>query len=255
MRIWVTRAQPGAAATAERLKALGHDPLVGPLLFVRDVASPPPPPFAALAFTSANGAAAFARRDPERDKPVFTVGDATAAAARAAGYRDVRSADGDVEALAALILSQPPLQGMVLHACAAEPAGDLVGALKTAGQPAERLTVYETALAQTLPAGALDAEAVLVHSPRAAEALATLTPSGALSAMGAYVLSPACAEPLAGLGFRAMVVADRPHEASLLAMLPVAETPRPRKGLGALFWVMIAVAALCAATGALSLLG
>ena len=34
-RIWVTRAQPGADATAERVRALGHDALVAPLLAVR----------------------------------------------------------------------------------------------------------------------------------------------------------------------------------------------------------------------------
>ena len=248
MRIWVTRAEPGAARTSARLKALGHQPLVGPLLFVRDVESASPPPFAALAFTSANGAAAFARRDPERGKPVFTVGDTTALAARQAGYSDVRSADGDVEALAELILSESPLPGLVLHACAAEPAGDLVGALKAGGQKAERLTVYEAALADALPEGALDAEAVLVHSPRAGEALAALVPPGSVGAMAAYVLSPSCTEPLAGLGFRSVAVAETPHEASLLALLPTKNAPKPR-GLGALFWLMLVVVAVCVATG------
>jgi uroporphyrinogen-III synthase len=248
MKIWVTRAEPGATATADRLKALGHEPLVGPLLVVRDVDGAPPTAFAALAFTSANGAAAFARRDPRRNIPVFTVGDATAAAARAAGYTDVRSADGDVEALAALILSQAPLGGILLHACAAAPAGDLVGALQAGGQAAIRLTVYETALAQALPSVAMQADAVLVHSPRAGEALAALAPPGAMSGMAAYGLSPSCTEPLAALGFRSLAVAQSPHEASLLALLPKAETPRP-KGLGVLFWLIIAVAVLAVVTG------
>ncbi|HUH09275.1 MAG TPA: hypothetical protein VLZ73_01880, partial [Brevundimonas sp.] len=31
-RVWVTRAEPGAARTAERLTALGFDPVVVPLL-------------------------------------------------------------------------------------------------------------------------------------------------------------------------------------------------------------------------------
>jgi uroporphyrinogen-III synthase len=46
----------------------------------------------------------------------------------------VVSADGDVEALAALILSQAArLGGAVLHPCALEPAGDLVSPLVAAG--------------------------------------------------------------------------------------------------------------------------
>ncbi len=39
-RIWVTRAEPGAEATAARLRALGHAPLVASLLGVRLL--PPP---------------------------------------------------------------------------------------------------------------------------------------------------------------------------------------------------------------------
>jgi hypothetical protein len=100
---------------------------------------------AALAFTSVNGVAAFARLHGDRDRPVFAVGDRTARAAREAGFADVASADGDVEALAALILGQAArLDGAVLHPCALEPAGDLVSPLVAAGLSARRLAVYET---------------------------------------------------------------------------------------------------------------
>jgi uroporphyrinogen-III synthase len=230
VKVWITRAEPGASATAERLKALGHQPLVGPLLTVRDVDSGPPPAFAALAFTSGNGVAAFARRSDVRDAPVFTVGDATARAAEKAGYTDVHSADGDVEALTRLILAAPRPSGLILHPCAAEPAGDLVGALTAEGLNAQRLTVYETALAAALPEAATQAEAALFHSPRAGEALAALVQPGSMGLMAAYVLSPSCTEPLAELGFRSMAVAETPHEASLLALLPSPPPPK-RRGL------------------------
>ena len=35
LRVWITRAQPGADATAERVRALGHEAVVAPLLAVR----------------------------------------------------------------------------------------------------------------------------------------------------------------------------------------------------------------------------
>ena len=57
-------------------------------------------PFAALAFTSVNGVAAFAALTPRRDRPVFAVGDATAQAAHDAGFADVLSASGDLRDLA-----------------------------------------------------------------------------------------------------------------------------------------------------------
>ncbi|MDB5446123.1 MAG: hemD, partial [Phenylobacterium sp.] len=34
-KIWITRAQPGADATAERVRGMGHQALVAPLLAVR----------------------------------------------------------------------------------------------------------------------------------------------------------------------------------------------------------------------------
>jgi len=102
--IWITRARPGAEVTARRVEALGFTALVDPLLEIRfleptvDLAG-----IAALAFTSANGVEAFARLSAARDLPVFAVGEATARAARSMGFAEPVSADGDVEALAALI--------------------------------------------------------------------------------------------------------------------------------------------------------
>ena len=39
LRIWVTRTQPGANATAARLTAMGHAPLVQPVLKARPIAN------------------------------------------------------------------------------------------------------------------------------------------------------------------------------------------------------------------------
>ena len=71
--IWITRAEPGAAATAERVRQLGHRPLVAPLLEVRPTAQAAPDlaDVGALAFTSANAARIFASLTERRDLPVF----------------------------------------------------------------------------------------------------------------------------------------------------------------------------------------
>ena len=96
MRIWITRAQPEAEATAGRIRALRHEPVVAPVLEVRpSLDAPALEGVGALAFTSRNGVRAFVALTPERDLQVFTVGDATAAAAREAGFTDVASASGD----------------------------------------------------------------------------------------------------------------------------------------------------------------
>jgi uroporphyrinogen-III synthase len=215
MKIWVTRAEPGAGRTAERLRALGHEPLVAPVLKVHalnpeiDLGG-----VGSLAFTSANGVRAFAALSRDRGLPVFAVGGATSEAARAAGFAFVLSADGDVKAMARAIAgSSGMLAGAVLHPGASEPAGDLIGALAALGVAARAVTVYETLiLPVAVPPGA---QALLIHSPKAARAVADAD----IGNLTAYCISQAAAQPLAGRVRRAVVAAE-PNEASLLGLLP-----------------------------------
>ena len=219
-RVWITRAQPGAARTAARLTALGFTPLVAPLLAIRplpDASSQTPDltTVAALAFTSPNGVAAFAALTPDlRDRPVFAVGDATAEAARDAGFTDARSAAGDIHALTALIKASP-IHGLILAPGAREPAGDLPALLP--GCQIQRLPVYAAEETGAVPPA--DFDAVLLHSPRAARALAAcLNPDAARNRL-VVCISPAAAVPLQGLSFTEIHTAEAPDEASMLTAL------------------------------------
>jgi uroporphyrinogen-III synthase len=224
-KVWITRAEPGAQATAERVNALGFEPLVEPLLEVRSLGegSPDIAGAAALAFTSANGVAAFATRSKARDLPVFAVGAATARSARDAGFADVTSADGDVDALARLIVSQrTDLAGEVLHLSAEVAAGDLIGALNAAAVPARRLVLYETAARKDGPAARAalaQARFVLLHSPRAAGVLRGRLATRPAPTLLALCLSPAVAGPLVGAPLAGVEAAQAPTEAALLQLL------------------------------------
>jgi len=224
-RIWITRAQPGADVTAERVRAMGHDAVVAPLLAVRvlpDV-SVDLRGVAALAFTSANGVRAFADASGERGLKVFAVGAATAQAARAAGFKSVLSADGDVEALAdGIAVRRGELRGAVLHPGAAEPAGDLAGALEKHGVEARRLILYETApvdLAAAEAEALIRSDAVLLHSPRAAQVLAKLLKAHPAPQMRALGLSKAVVKPLARTRMAAKAFPPFPLEAALLNLI------------------------------------
>ncbi|MFM8375239.1 MAG: uroporphyrinogen-III synthase [Phenylobacterium sp.] len=220
--VWITRAEPGASDTAARVARLGFRPLVLPLLETVDL---PVDPEALsgdgpLAFTSANGVRAFARTSPRREGPVYVVGSATAAAARAAGFSDIREGRADVAGLAARILADPP-SGVVLHAAAREPAGDLAGRLAAAGRPARAVAVY--AARETRPPAddlrlALAAPLVLVHSPRAARSLARslLQAPARPFVLG---LSKACLAPLAGLDLAGRGAPETPLETDLMNLL------------------------------------
>lgn len=227
-RVWITRAQPGAARTAARLTALGFAPVVAPLLTIRPLPdalahAPDLATVAALAFTSPNGVEAFAALVPApqlRDRPVFAVGDVTAEAARAAGFADARSAAGDIHALARLI-NASPIKGPILAPGAREPAGDLAALLPD--RAIQRLPVY--AAEETDVAAPADFDAVLIHSPRAARALAAiLTPDTAAQRL-AVCISAAAAAPLAALDFAEIRTADAPDEASMLTALGKSVSP------------------------------
>ena len=230
--VWITRAQPGADATAARVRELGLDPLVEPLLEVRALAlqSVDLAGVAALAFTSANAVRAFAPLSSRRDLPVFVVGAATAAAARAADFHDVRSAEGDVAALGDLIAAQwSAADGVLLHPGAAEPAGDLVGGLTSAGLNARGLPLYETvarppsaALLAALP----KVRFALLHSPKGARALADLFGRFPAPQLCALCLSPAVAAPLAAADLAVVASAKSPREDALMELLQASARSR-----------------------------
>ena len=145
-RIWVTRAEPGASATAERLRALGLEPLVSPVLEVRPLdAAIDTDGAAALAFTSANAVRAFAARAPGRVARPARLrrgrGDRPGRPRRRVRRRRERRRRR--LALARLIAARQP--GLVLNPTAAEPAADLAALLAPAGVPVRTAALYETA--------------------------------------------------------------------------------------------------------------
>lgn len=217
-RVWVTRTRPGAERTAAALTARGFTPIVAPVIALEPLDTPLDlTDVAGLAFTSRNGVAAFADRTPRRDWPAFTVGDATADAARTCGFIDIRSAAGALDDLVALITAVWPADGgLILAPGPREPAGDLGGQL--AGRVSVRpLAVYAAVDSNTGAPGAFDV--VLVHSPRAARALAArLTPADTRERL-LVAISAAAAAPLDQAGFAEIRLATEPTEDSLLAAL------------------------------------
>lgn len=247
MKALVTRPHEDAAGLVAALTARGIEPLLEPLLSIalaRDaqatLAAALPGAQAAL-FTSANGARAFANISPRRDLPAFAVGDATARAARAAGFVRVESAGGDVHALAALAARRlDPAAGALIHAAASAVAGDLAGELARAGFAVRRLRLYDAVAATRLSTesrAAMAAGAVgcaIFFSPRTAETFVTLARAAGIgdqtAAIAAIVLSPAVAAALGPLTWRRIDVAAAPNETALLAALDRALQTAPAIG-------------------------
>jgi uroporphyrinogen-III synthase len=235
VRLLVTRPEPECERTAALLRGRGHEVLLMPLLRIEPNrhAELGAGPWAAVLFTSANAVRAIAthsRFSDLADLPVYTVGRRTQAAAAAAGFASIMSADGDVNALVSLIASDPPPTNLPFLYCAGEDrAGDLAGALHLHGLRVETVFVYSATkvtkltpdVRAALAAGVIDA--VLHYSARTAAAfVAATTVAGIrdLSIQARHLcLSAQVAAPLAAAGATTIEVASEANEQTLLALI------------------------------------
>ena len=236
------RAESGSLAAALSLRGIAA--LIEPMIEIDDHAVGPLDLVGvqALLCTSANGVKALARASGDRRLPLFAVGEATAAAARRAGFAKVASAAGDVGDLARLAAARlDPQAGRLFHVAGSPVAGDLAGTLAGHGFEVARAVLYEAR-----PAAALSEEArqalsrgridlALFFSPRSAAIFVGLASAAGLAeacaGIAAFSISEAADRALAALGWRARYVADRPNQAALLATLDRA-FERPARSAG-----------------------
>jgi uroporphyrinogen-III synthase len=230
--VLVTRPEPGGAETAARLRALGWQALAMPALVLRPRRLELPPCQAVLLTSRA---AARALPPPAGDVALLAVGQATAEAARAAGWGGALAAGGTAGDLARLAACRlDPAAGPLLLAVGQGYALDLATDLRRRGFRVLRRIAYAALPATTVPAPVLAAlrqgaapRRVLFHSPRSAACAITLLREAGLAAeladMAALAISPRVAEAarsaLAPLAWREMHVAGLPNEDALLALL------------------------------------
>src|SRR6185503_18543276 len=228
MRVLITRPEREAAALGQGLGTRGHQAVIAPLCHMQGLHPPDDFPAMlaacqAILVTSANGARALAEASEQRSKPIFTVGDTTAATAEGLGFNSVTSASGDAAALADLVRQRlDPAHGPLMHVSGA----DVAGSLSPDGFEVKRLVLYEARQADALPdsaRAALAARAIDVatfFSPRAAAAFVQLVTAAGLAdtcrAVTAIAISPAAAQPLGGLPFARTVAAERPTRQAVL---------------------------------------
>lgn len=231
MHFLITRPEPAASQTAERLRKLGHEATVDPMLRIAPTTAPlPAGPFDAVAFTSINGVKAFAAH-PEGPGlfhlPAFAVGTRTAKEARAVGFSHVTDCAGDADALAGRLAQALPEGARVLNPAGEDRAADLAELLKAPGlelvltiiyaaEPADALSPEARA---ALEAGRIDA--ALHFSQRTVKTLlACVTAAGLggrLAAVREFCLSEQVGGPLVKAGYP-IEAASAPNEDALFAL-------------------------------------
>jgi len=223
MKVVITRPRQDAAALREALLRLGHRVVNAPLLAIvpRDGVQISQLKFQALCVTSANGVRCFTNT-VDLDIPVFAVGAQSAEAAHAKGFFNVSAQGGDVNGLSAFVIEKlRASDGPLLYVSGAETSGDLAGQLRAAGFAVERVVTYD-AVAETLDSADLvDADAVLLYSPRTAKLwvgeMQRLGMVAIAAQMNHFCLSPNVAAQLPK-AWRSLV-AKTPTERSLLGLL------------------------------------
>jgi uroporphyrinogen-III synthase len=232
MRALVTRPREAAQSLAAALARRGVGAIITPLIEIhyRDAIALDLADVQAVLCTSANGVRALARISRERRLPLFAVGEATAARARAEGFSAVAAAEGNVDDLARLAAARlRPQDGRLVHAAGSEVAGDLAGALRRRGFDIARETLYDArpvaaldpAALRALRAGSVDF--ALFFSPRTGAIFCRLAAAAAVAeccvAIAALSISAAADAELGPLPWRERRVAGRPTETALFDAL------------------------------------
>jgi len=214
--VLILRPQPGADETGRRAKALGLEAAVAPLFSVRPLDWTPPDraDFDAVMLTSANAARYCGDgMTPFLTLRCYALGEATAAAAREAGFAEIKVGASDGAALLDLMAFEGVKRAF--HPCGRDRTD--LGA-----SPIEHVdvSVYAAEAVRRLPpeaAAALGAGArVLLHSPRAAGLFAELY-EGEREFVDLIAISSATAAA-AGTGWRSVAIAAEPRDEAVLAL-------------------------------------
>ena len=115
MRIAVTRPAPQGEATARTLLAGGHQVILAPLMILATLPAHWPEAVDAVLATSANALRRLPDGKGPYAQPLFAVGEATATAARSAGFADVRCGPGDAAGLAEQVRAALPAEARLTY--------------------------------------------------------------------------------------------------------------------------------------------
>ena len=195
--------------TVARARALGLDPVAIPLFKIEavDWKAPEAASFDGLLLTSTNAVRCAGEGLLQlRGLKTYAVGDATAEAAREAGFDLAATGDAGIDRLLGSIDADLKL----LHLCGADRREPI-----QARQKITRLTVYRADPVESADLSIARGSVALVHSPRAGRRLAELADDRASITVAA--ISPA-ASAAVGEGWNAVEVADQPSDDALLAL-------------------------------------
>jgi uroporphyrinogen-III synthase len=208
-RVLILRPEPSASATAKMARERGLDAVSVPLFEVEPVQwdAPEASSFDGLLLTSANAVrAGGSPLEALRGLSVYAVGEATAEAARAAGFDVAASGDSGIDRLLGSIDGDLKL----LHLCGEDRREPTDGR-----QSITPVAVYRAKPIEDPRLGNVGDAVALIHSPRAGRRFAEL--AGDRRSIAVAAISHAAREAV-GSGWRAIEIAEAATDEALLAV-------------------------------------
>lgn len=232
MRILVTRPEPDASALAERLQALGFEPILQPLLEFQPLKIEPSTfeQVSGVIITSGNALRplhGFRGLDFLLGLPLYCVGEKTAQKALEMGFRRIEAVAESAQTLSEEIAAKA--EGLLVHFNSAHRAFDLDKSLINHGIALRVVNVYDMAARTAFDAGVLDKlengmiDGVILMSARTAETFVTLCRKYRIEARIAklryFCISQAVATRLASLAAEQIRIAKAPTKQGILEVV------------------------------------
>jgi len=233
MKVLITRAEPSASQTAQKVIEAGHEPVVMPLFEIHDTGGQiPRKHYDAILFTSKNAVTTLSERSwkPEHTgMPAFCVGKKTEMEARALGFTNTRTTNGGGAELAKLIAKSDNQGKTFLYLSTPDKSFDMAQALHPFGITVETVDIYQARVISppvTDFVQGLDAVrqgVVLVYSALSSRHLASLIhdhlDDGALIGAQLIGISRPAVKPLESFAWKSVSTPQTPDEAEMLAMI------------------------------------
>ena len=226
MKLLIIRPQPGADATAHRLRAAGHEPVLMPLFSIEHlpVQRVSADGYDAILLTSGNAArAAVEFLTQDHATPIYAVGSATASALHALSVPVAKTGSEGVDTLVRVVVADGHQRLLWLAGEDHSPIAHIDGVR------IDIEIVYQSAIVSTpddFVQHVSESDVVILHSSRAARHFAELCAiMGVPRADVTLATFSNAIARAAGENWGAMIIADAPNDAALLKAIEGQFTP------------------------------
>ncbi len=233
MKVLITRAEPAATQTADKLQQHGHEAILLPLFEIKDLNEPiPNEAYDGIIFTSKNSVETLQARNwilKNKSLPAFCVGEKTEIAAQMLGFTKTYTAKGGGLALAKLMGDLNLSGSQFLYPSTPDKSFDIESALRPHGINVDTVDIYQ--VNPIMPDKHQMKEAVtrassayvFVYSSLSgqhfARILETINLTSVLKACTLVGISKQAVNSLEHIEWKEVLIAEEPDESHMIALL------------------------------------